>query len=92
MVAEEMVSLRLCSCSSMSISSDRRLEGKLVDLIMEAMAETGSEENGEKIICNGVDQVYGFPVYITKEAEAMALWTLPTRRISLVMKCWAVAT
>ena len=80
MVAEEMVSLRLCSCSSMSISSDRRLEGKLVDLIMEAMAGTGGEENGEKLIRNGVDQVHGFPVYITKEAEAMVLWTLPTRK------------
>jgi len=47
---------------------------------MEAMAGTGGEENGEKLIRNGVDQVYGFPVYITKEAEAMVLWTLPTRK------------
>jgi len=37
------------------------------------MAGTGGEENGEKLIRNGVDQVYGFPVYITKEAEAMVL-------------------
>jgi len=44
------------------------------------MAGTGGEENGEKLIRNGVDQVHGFPVYITKEAEAMVLWTLPTRK------------
>jgi hypothetical protein len=49
MVAEEMVALRLCSCSSTLIFSERRLEGKLSDLRMEAMAGTGEDENtGEK--------------------------------------------
>jgi len=49
------------------ILSERRLDGKLSDLRMEAMAGTGDGKNtGGKLSCNGVDQAMVCLVYITK--------------------------
>ncbi|WVZ65917.1 hypothetical protein U9M48_015205 [Paspalum notatum var. saurae] len=97
-VVEEMVALRLCSCSSMLISSERRLEGKLADLRMEAMAATRaaafscfllkwwSRENEEKLNSNGVYQAMVSRVR-TFRRETL-LWISILNKVSTLPSKW----
>lgn len=88
---EQMISLRLASCSSMLVSLEQGLEGTLADLRWNTMV--GMEADDSFLSRNGREQTAlqccqqqtMASLYITKEGEAVSLLDQQTERISLII-------